>query len=76
LLHGHERYEELLKKAGVLNEAFVDYRTRAVIRTNAQGQQVVTTDTVTSSTPPAIPDSADEPALELQDDDPTPVVRP
>jgi type III restriction enzyme len=70
----HERYEELLKKAGVLNEAFVDYRTRAVIRTNAQGKHVVTTETVTSSAPPAIPDSADEPALEVQDDDPTPVV--
>jgi len=37
----HERYEELLKKAGVLNEAFVDYRTRAALRINAKGQQVV-----------------------------------
>jgi len=70
----HERYEELLKKAGVLNEAFVDHRTRAVIRLNAQGQQVVTTETVTSSAPPAIPDNAEEPALDVQDDDPTPVV--
>lgn len=70
----HERYTELLKKADVLNEAFVDHRTRAIIRTNAQGQQVVTTETVTSSTPPAIPDSPDAPALEVQDDDPTPVV--
>jgi type III restriction enzyme len=70
----HERYEELLKKAGVLNEAFIDYRTRAVIRLNAQGQQVVTSETVTSSAPPAIPESADEPALEVQDDDSTPVV--
>jgi type III restriction enzyme len=70
----HERYEELLKKAGVLNEAFIDYRTRAVIRLNAQGQQVVTSETVTSSAPPAIPESADGPALEVQDDDPTPVV--
>ena len=47
----HERYEELLKKAGVLNEAFVDYRTRAVLRINAQGQQVVVTETVTTTTP-------------------------
>src|SRR5664280_2371553 len=56
----HERYEELLKRAGVLNQAFVDYRTRAVLRINAQGQQVVVTETTTSSVTPRIasPDSA------------------
>lgn len=48
----HERYEELLKKAGVLNEAFVDYRTRAALRTNAQGQQVVVSETVRAATEP------------------------
>jgi type III restriction enzyme len=48
----HERYEELLRKAGVLNEAFVDYRTRAVLRTNAQGQQVVVTETTTGTSTP------------------------
>jgi type III restriction enzyme len=37
---GHERYEDLLRKAGVLNEQFVDRRTRAVLRQNAQGQYV------------------------------------
>ena len=41
----HERYEELLRNAGVLNEAFVDYRTRAVLRVNAQGEQVVSRET-------------------------------
>jgi type III restriction enzyme len=41
----HERYAELLRNSGVLNEAFVDFRTRAVLRTNAQGQQVVTRET-------------------------------
>jgi type III restriction enzyme len=35
-----ERYQDLLKKAGVLNEAFVDYRTQEVLRTNAQGRQL------------------------------------
>jgi type III restriction enzyme len=50
----HERYEDLLRKAGVLNEAFVDYRTRAVLRTNAQGQRVVVTENVTSSAVPVI----------------------
>ena len=41
----HERYEDLLKKAGVLNEAFIDYRTRAALRVNAQGETVVVTET-------------------------------
>src|SRR5205085_4103124 len=27
----HERYEDLLKKAGVLNQAFIDYRTWAAL---------------------------------------------
>src|SRR6266516_2054333 len=44
----HERYEELLKKAGVLNQAFVDYRTWAALRTNAQGQTVAVTQTIES----------------------------
>lgn len=34
---GHERYEELLKKAGVLNEQFIDWRTRAVLKRTATG---------------------------------------
>ena len=38
----HERYEELLKKAKAINEEFIDYRTRAVVRKNAQGEEVVT----------------------------------
>lgn len=37
---GHERYEDLLRKAGVLNQQFIDRRVRAVLRTNAQGQLV------------------------------------
>jgi len=36
----HERYEDLLKRANVINKAFIDYRTRAVLRVNAQGQYV------------------------------------
>ena len=35
---GHERYEDLLRKAHVLQEQFIDYRTRAVLRQTAQGQ--------------------------------------
>ncbi len=42
---GHERYEDLLRKAGVLNEQFIDYRSRAILRQNAMGQLVPTTET-------------------------------
>jgi len=55
----HERYEELLRNAGVLNEAFVDFRTRAVLRFNAQGEQVVSRETTPIHEPLFIlPDSA------------------
>lgn len=37
----HERYEALLQKRGVLQEEFVDYITRAVLREDANGRQVV-----------------------------------
>jgi type III restriction enzyme len=56
----HERYEELLKKAGVLNVAFVDYRTRAAVRTNARGQLVVVTETVTATAEPIVAGSGGE----------------
>src|SRR5258705_441004 len=41
---GHERYEELLKKAGVLNEQFVDWRTRSVLKPDQSGQLVPVTE--------------------------------
>jgi type III restriction enzyme len=50
----HERYEDLLKKAGLLNQAFVDYRTWAATRVNARGQTVVVTETVESSLRPVL----------------------
>lgn len=37
---GHERYEELLRRANVLNEQFVDWRTRAELRRNQHGDLV------------------------------------
>jgi type III restriction enzyme len=37
---GHERYEALLKKADVLNQQFIDWRTRSVLKTTAEGQVV------------------------------------
>ncbi len=71
----HERYEELLRRAGVLNEAFVDYRTRAAVRLNAQGQQVVVLETVQAQSQPliAIGSEADD-APSVADDQPDPVV--
>ena len=48
---GHERYEDLLKKAGVLNQQFIDRRTRAVLRRNAQGQLVPTLETTIVQVP-------------------------
>ena len=69
----HERYEELLKKAGVLNEAFVDYRTRAALRTNAQGEQVVVSETVRAATEPILA-AGDGEAPFVADADSRPVV--
>jgi type III restriction enzyme len=34
----HERYEDLLKKAKIINEAFIDHRTRATVTTSKDGQ--------------------------------------
>jgi type III restriction enzyme len=48
---GHERYEDLLRKANVLNQQFIDRRTRAVLRRNAEGQLVPTIETVTVQVP-------------------------
>lgn len=56
----HERYEDLLKKAGVLNQAFVDYRSWAATRTNAQGQTVVVTESTETSVPPVIGSTEDQ----------------
>lgn len=69
----HERYEELLKKAGVLNEAFVDYRTRAALRVNAQGQTVVVTESIETAAPPIISTDTAPPPI-VQNDQPAPVV--
>lgn len=71
----HERYEELLKKAGILNEAFVDYQTRAVLRLNAKGEQVVVRETVTAETPPiiALPSNG-APPVDAQDGGAAPIV--
>jgi type III restriction enzyme len=61
----HERYSELLKKRGVLNEAFVDYRSWAALRTNAQGQTVVVTETTELGVVPVVPTDENAPAPEV-----------
>jgi type III restriction enzyme len=46
----HERYENLLQKAGALNkETFIDTRTRAVLRRDAQGRLVSRRETTSAS---------------------------
>ncbi|MFI1191856.1 DEAD/DEAH box helicase [Micromonospora sp. NPDC020750] len=41
----HEKYDALLRTAGVLNEQFIDKRTRAVLRQNSAGQMVAVSET-------------------------------
>lgn len=55
----HERYEDLLKKAGVLNETFMDFRTRMALRVNAKGQTVAVSETVETKTTPVVSDEGD-----------------
>ncbi len=48
---GHERYADLLRKAHVLNEQFIDRRTRAVLRRDAVGQLVPVTESTMVQAP-------------------------
>jgi type III restriction enzyme len=41
----HEKYDQLLKKKGVLDQEFVDWRTRLIVHTDALGDQSVTVET-------------------------------
>jgi len=41
----HEKYDQLLKRKGVLDQDFVDWRTRLVVHTDALGDQSVTVET-------------------------------
>ena len=50
----HERYDELLRKKDVINEAFIDYRTQAVLRRDASGRLVMTTESSAVSTPTSV----------------------
>ncbi len=69
----HERYEDLLKKAGVLNQAFIDYRTWAALRINAQGETVVVTESIEAGTSPVMIAGGNEEPLVL-DGQSSPVV--
>lgn len=47
----HERYEDVLEKAGVLNEQFISHRTRTVLVKDAKGNLVASAENKTSSQP-------------------------
>jgi type III restriction enzyme len=51
----HDRFQELLKKAGVLSEQFVSYRTRTQVSTDQNGDNVVQTVTEEISTGGPLP---------------------
>lgn len=60
----HERYEELLRKSSVLNEQFIDTRSRAVIRMNSMQQPVVQRE-VTPVAAPILVEAGGETATDL-----------
>jgi hypothetical protein len=61
----HERYEDLLKKAGVLNQEFVSYQTRLTFQQDADGKLVPVVEThevgadITLSDDGTAPDAGD-----------------
>lgn len=68
---GHERYEELLRKAGVLKEQFVDWRTQAVLKPDSRGRLVPVTERTLVQAPIAaaadgFPAAVAEPAAWLE----------
>lgn len=61
----HERYEDLLRRTGVLNEEFVDYRTRMVEQATMDGQRVAVLETSRETIAPRLPEEDEDDALEL-----------
>ena len=57
----HERYEELLKKAGVINQGFIDHRTQAVLKKNMSGETVSTVETAEVMTRVAVSEDGSAP---------------
>ncbi|MFW6068102.1 MAG: DEAD/DEAH box helicase family protein [Chloroflexota bacterium] len=47
----HERYEEVLKKAGILNEQFISHRTRTILIEDLHGNVVASTESKSASQP-------------------------
>lgn len=54
----HERYEDLLRRAGVLNDTLLDYRVRAVLRQNSGGHPAVVRETSEAFVPLVNPSGA------------------
>lgn len=61
----HERYEQLLQHAGVLNGKFIDYRVRMIERETAQGQKVAVREESTVERPVELLQAPEAPALGL-----------
>lgn len=69
----HERYEKLLEKAGALNkETFIDTRTRAVLRRDAQGRLVARRETTAVGEPVEAAVPADQPETGTEEIPPSP----
>ena len=69
---GHERYEELLRKAGVLTEQFVDWRTAVVLKPDSQGRLMPVTETEKVQAPVELGDGSLPPAASPQGEAPAP----
>ena len=63
----HERYQQLLDKAGVLNESFIDSRTRAVTAVNSAGETVAVSTTEQVNTPLIPVEPADGASATVED---------
>ncbi len=59
---GHERYEDLLRKTSVLNEQFIDRRTQAVLKQDAEERLVTVQETTTVAAPVAAIEASSGPS--------------
>lgn len=76
----HERYEDLLKEADVINEAFIDWRTHMVAKTNERGETEITSESEKVEAPvgpepastPSSSDNGADPASQTEAQAPEP----
>ena len=70
----HERYQDLLDNAGVLNQSFMDYRTSVALRRDAQGRVVVVTETTEDVVTPVVDHGGTAPQVDRPADGARPMV--